>query len=123
MLQLAVCGPTANGSFLLFALLVPVFCSTHEQENWVSTKIDGRSAPGFTLLIEDGRVTGGYDRFNRWGLSPQRGVVVSDSQECPQDPMRTVYWSFARSNGVSYVREGDKLIVRTGEHFGIFKRS
>jgi hypothetical protein len=106
---------------VLFALMVPISCSTPKQENWVSITIDGKAAPGFTLLMEDGRVTGGYDGCNGWGLSFQRGLVVSDSQECPEDPVRTAYWSLARSNGVSYVREGDKLTIRSAKHFGVFK--
>jgi hypothetical protein len=90
--------------------------------NWVSATIDGRSTNSFALVTRGGEIIGGHDGCNAWGLSDQPGLITMDAQECPPDTMRDVYWRLARAKEATRNREGHMLVVRAGQHAGIFVR-
>jgi hypothetical protein len=98
-------------------------CGADETERWESVTIDGRSASGFVLVIRAGDVIGGHDQCNGWGLADQPGMIISDAQECPPDPLRDVYWALATGGDASHTRAGNQLIVRTPSHSAVFTRS
>jgi phage terminase large subunit-like protein len=75
------------------------------------------------LVTRRDKVIGGHDRCNGWGLADQPGMIVSDAQECPRDPMRDAYWLLATGREASRTRAGSQLIARTPGHAAIFRRS
>jgi len=105
-----------------FCLLL-ASCLLSQQEEWTSVTIDARSASGFTLVIKDGKVIGGHDTCNGWGLSDQPGLIVMTAQECPSDKNNDAYWALVRGEGATYDPQGAKLIAKQGRHIGVFRRS
>lgn len=98
-------------------------CGHERTERWEAVTIDGRSASGFVLVTRAEIVIGGHDGCNGWGLSNQPGMIVSDAQECPPDPMRDAYWSLATGRGASHTRTGNRLVARAPSHSAVFRRA
>lgn len=109
-----------SSPFLCFLL---ASCSLSQQEEWVSVTIDGRPASGFVLAMKDGKVIGGHDSCNGWGLSDQPGLIVSTAQECPSDQRIDAYWALARGETATYDVRETRLVARQGRHVGVFRRS
>lgn len=100
-----------------------VSCTAQETERWESSTIDGRPASGFVLAMRGGEVVGGHDGCNGWGISEHPDLIVMETEECPPDSTRDVYWVLARGNETAYSRQGSKLIARGGQHTGVFVRA
>jgi hypothetical protein len=98
-------------------------CSPYEQEEWGSVTLNGRRASGFVLILNEGEVIGGHDTCNGWGLSDQPDLIVMDAQECPSDDNTEAYWALARGEGATFTQHGTKLIIKRGEHTGVFQKS
>lgn len=96
-------------------------CGQAQPQRWEAVTIDGRPASGFVLVTHGDDVVGGHDGCNGWGLADQPGMIVSDAQECPPDPVRDAYWALATGRDASRTRAEDQLIVRAPGHSAIFK--
>lgn len=62
---------------------------------WQVTAMDGvaTNRSEVVVIIEDGRIIGGYDGCNNWGvdLSMDEPMIVSDAKACPDDPVISAY--------------------------------
>ena len=126
-------GPSAMQSKT--DLWVPVFttmiglslllgsCGLPPNERWEAVTIDGQPAPEFVLVTRARKVIGGHDGCNGWGLADQPGMIVSDAQECPPDPMRDVYWLLARGGHRIRTASGNELVIRSNGHCALFRRA
>jgi hypothetical protein len=118
-------------SFLkfLFATCWPMLlisgCSGSEHDGeWQVTLLNGQSAGNqrFTISVNDGRVSGGFDGCNAWGRdSDHSDMIVTDLKECPRDVASDVYSRVAmpvtpprfRTSGetITLERGSDKIVA------------
>jgi hypothetical protein len=97
-------------------------CGQGKSERWEAVTIDGRPASGLVLVMRGKAVVGGHDGCNGWGVSDQPGMIVTDAQECPPDPMRDAYWALATGPSATHTRARDQLVARTPNHSAVFRR-
>ena len=95
-------------------------CSWGEPEEWVSAEIDGHRTSDFKLFVRDGTIVGGFDSCNKWGRSDSDGLITSELEGFPPDPLDNAYWSLAMGKDTKLAREGAHLSVRNLGHRGTF---
>lgn len=70
-------------------------CSGSEHDGeWRVTSLNGQSVGNqrFTISLNDGRVSGGFDGCNAWGRDfDHSDMIVTDLKECPRDSASDVY--------------------------------
>lgn len=96
-----------------------------EDGSWIAVSIDGHrtNEKRFTLFIDGGEPNSGYDGCNGWGRSEQPGMIVTELEECPPDPLRTAYWALATDQEATLIERGDRLTIRSRGHVGTFVRA
>jgi hypothetical protein len=115
--------------FLLFpSLLWLAACGSADplDGRWEAEILDGQNvrSRGYVIHVKNKAVTSGRDGCNAWGRSDQPGLIVSDAQECPHDPLAPAYWQIADAApfGGRLLADG-RLRVSAGGHKATFRRA
>ena len=67
-------------------------------ERWNVVAINGEAAGDYSVIVQNGRIIGGFDDCTEWSFkTPESPIVVGDGAVCPPDENREAYWTIVNA--------------------------